>query len=632
MNLNINTKRKLIITITLLIVFIMSLGASYAFFAGNISNLAKTNITAKTNTVDDLQFIHGNQISLTVNPDNFGYRDGNISGTTYVGAILTPNNANNTASYNYQVYLDIAHNGIKYSTENTSSLAELMVSATDQNGNEVTLSNLGTKKTVTYYEGNTQKSISGYDITGVVGLKQILVDRTISTSNNSTPVEQRINVTVTYINHDFDQTDSAGKYASIDVIIQKDPITIATFLPGENFNTKIKQLSSGDNSVTYEDEDDIITNIERSDTILSQYKSANYAVSVYSSISGEDYPIYAWVDNGTLYWYSEADRVKLNADASNMFASLYNLESIDDLDDIYTRETTNMDSMFSYAGNSATNFNLDLGDNFDTSSVTTMNSMFFRTGYSATDFSFDIGDNFDTSNVTTMNSMFSSAGLSATNFNLDLGDKFDTSNVTLMKNMFEGIGYWGQTFSLDLGDKFDTSKVTDMRYMFRIIGYSANSFELDLGDKFDTSSVTFMSGLFESSGRNATTFSLDLGDKFDTSNATTIAFIFSFAGRSATTFSLNLGDRFDISNAKTITEAFYNLGNSATDNYIIDLSKGSFPTVFANLYSYKDAFKGLNLNKCTIYVKDAASQQWIVNHKSDLGNSNLSTSNVLIKP
>ena len=173
-----------------------------------------------------------------------------------------------------------------------------------------------------------------------------------------------------------------------------------------------------------------------------------------------------------------------------------------------------------------------------------------------------------------------------------------------MKAMFKYSGRSSQVFTLDLGDKFDTSNVTNMWAMFSETGYSSLVFTLDLGDKFDTSSVTVMNGtimfngsnesdgMFSRTGYSNPNFTLDLGDKFDTSNITSMYKMFDTTGYSNNSFELDLS-AFDFSNVTNATYMFYN---------------------------WKTTKK--------IYVKEATDQSWIINNA---GNSNLTTSNVLIK-
>ena len=282
-----------------------------------------------------------------------------------------------------------------------------------------------------------------------------------------------------------------------------------------------------------------------------------------------------------------------NPNSSYLFYNLSGVDSINNIDVLNISEVTDMSHMFEKMGQDSTIFTLDLGNNFDTSQVTNMNSMFNSTGsYNNTIFTLDLGDKFDTSNVTDMASMFSSTGFNSTVFTLDLGDKFDTSNVTNMAGMFMYCGHKNTTFTLDLGDKFDTSKVTNMSYMFYNVSFSSRVFTLNLGDKFDTSNVTNMSNMFAYTGYGNSSFTLDLGELFDTSKVTNMTSMFECTGDNNTTFTLDVSN-FDFTNVINLNRIFFGFSR---------------------------------YNK--IYVKNAFDQNWII---TNCGNSNLTTSNVLIK-
>ena len=261
-------------------------------------------------------------------------------------------------------------------------------------------------------------------------------------------------------------------------------------------------------------------------------------------------------------------------------------------------------------------------DKLNVSGTKNMASMFQELGYNSWYFTIDLGNNFDTSNVTNMNSMFLDMGFVSNFLTLDLGDKFDTSNVTDMSYMFDDVGYNSPVFTLDLGDKFDTSNVLDLKHLFCCVGYNSTVFTLDLGDKFDTSKAVDMQYMFNQTGRANQNFTLDLKDKFDTSNVTSMLCMFNHTGYVSTIFTLNLGDKFDTSQVTDMGYMFDNTGHS-NNNLEVDLSTFDFSSVTNSYY----IFNGWKTTH-KIYVKDAYDQNLIINYA---GNSNLTTSNVLIK-
>ena len=272
----------------------------------------------------------------------------------------------------------------------------------------------------------------------------------------------------------------------------------AIMTEGPDFNTKLKSLETNTNKIKY---------FKKS--AVAPAASIN-AVNVEDEDS--DYEIKLWLDpvDKTAYYYTEPEKVYLNADSSKMFYSDYDEQEIKnilelDLSSFDTSLVMNMNDMFRGMSN-LTILNLS---NFDTSNVTNMDFMFSGMfNLTALDIS-----NFDTSKVTSMFYMFSGMSNLAS---LDLSS-FDTSQVTDMCGMFNGIT---NLTTLNLSN-FNTSNVTNMSSMFS--GMSSLT-TLDLSS-FDTSQVTDMSGMFKGM-RDLTT--LDLSS-FDTSQVTDMRRMFSLS-------------------------------------------------------------------------------------------------------
>ena len=245
------------------------------------------------------------------------------------------------------------------------------------------------------------------------------------------------------------------------------PIAIMT--EGPHFNTELKALENGA---------DKIEHFKKS--TVAPAASMN-AVNIEDEES--DYEIKLWLDptDKTAYYYTEPEKVYLNANSSEMFFFGYGKPKFKnilelDLSNFDTSKVTNMSRMFEDMSN-LTTLNLS---NFDTSKVTDMLMMFRgMSNLTALDLS-----NFNTSQVTNMNQMFFGMSNITT---LDLSN-FDTSKVTNMGSMFQGMT---NLASLNLSN-FNTSQVTDMTSMFED---TLNLTALDLSS-FDTSQVKSMSGMF----------------------------------------------------------------------------------------------------------------------------------------
>ena len=239
--------------------------------------------------------------------------------------------------------------------------------------------------------------------------------------------------------------------------------SFATFDTGTAVNAKMKKLAGDTVSLDPPEivPDTNVTSIVRSDTA-----PGDGVVTDIVSVEGQT-PIYAWFDNGTIYYYSEAEVIYSNQNANSMFANYSNMDSIDL--SFNTINTTSMSGMFA----NLTINNLDLS-NFDTSNVTNMGYMFASLNTDSIDLS-----GFDTSKAENISGMFASTTVER----LDLSS-FDTSNVTDMNTMFAG----SQTKSIDFSS-FNTSKVVNVSSMFA----SAKVENLDLSN-WDVSNVENFGG------------------------------------------------------------------------------------------------------------------------------------------
>lgn len=278
----------------------------------------------------------------------------------------------------------------------------------------------------------------------------------------------------------------------------------AMFKDGRWLNAQMKQLA-GNSGATYETIDNNIVSIERSQ---NPAPSGATTISVKSIYSPSDLDMWYDSTNRTIYYYSPAKYIYLNADSKNAFGCFDALANID-YDGFLTDEVTNMHSMFAN-NKSLTEINLT---NFNTAKVTDMGSMFNQcVGATNIDVS-----KFDTRRVKTMNRMFTACEKIK---ELDLS-RFNTSSVNDMEKMFD---YLPLVESIEV-DNFDTSNVTKMIGMFRDCPKLTT---LDLSN-FDTRNVTNMSEMFgctdrvESSGLTSITIN---SSKFNTANVTTMKQMF----------------------------------------------------------------------------------------------------------
>ena len=277
----------------------------------------------------------------------------------------------------------------------------------------------------------------------------------------------------------------------------------AVFKTGKEVNQHLKELA-GTNIVNNDaprTNDTNITGIRRTNNLPDGFVPSEDNII---STSDSRIPIYAWFDNGTIYYYTEANNPLTNEDASWMFANLTKLNVLE-LDTIDTSNTIDMSVMFQNL--------LEIEDldilNFNTSNVQNMSWMFGVGNPNESKLKTIDLSNFNTSNVTDMSAMFANnRGLEE----LDLSS-FDTSSTTNMSGMFVRCV---NLENLNVNN-FDTSNVTDMSYMFR---ETDNLDTVDLSS-FNTSNVETMLAMFYKSNIQ----SLDLSS-FDTKNVTDMGWMF----------------------------------------------------------------------------------------------------------
>ena len=207
--------KKIYYSVLIVLLLILVLSTTYAFFAPHAGGTTSSNATVTSNTTDLLTFSINRDISFTVTQALFAENGENQSGDATATATLTPNNKTGAATMNYYLYLNIESNPTVYSEANTNEDPELMLQVFDGNNQLVTLTGLGTQKTI--------KGVTGYDITGVSGLKTLLDNHAISATNNIAAIENW-RIVITLINLDVNQNDNTGKTIEAEIIIRKNEL------------------------------------------------------------------------------------------------------------------------------------------------------------------------------------------------------------------------------------------------------------------------------------------------------------------------------------------------------------------------------------------------------------------------
>ena len=244
-------KNKKAITLSIiasLALLVLIIGATYAYFQASGGDGTSANLRVTTYTTDIITFEVGSNINIETNATLFSQGKGNASGTTFARATLTANNKTNSATENYNLFLNISDNTFAYSVD--TNTPELILTIKDKSNNELTSIEGLTYKAVTDGKGTI---IKGFDITNKNGLLT-LFNKDITTT--STTVEEW-NVTVTFVNYNKDQTKNAGKKFDAQLIISKDnfsdytPNTINTLSASKSGNnlTVNLNLENGSNPI-----------------------------------------------------------------------------------------------------------------------------------------------------------------------------------------------------------------------------------------------------------------------------------------------------------------------------------------------------------------------------------------------
>ena len=243
-----NKKAIILSVIASLALLVLIIGATYAYFQASGGDGTSANLRVTTYTTDIITFEVGSNINIETNATLFSQGKGNASGTTFARATLTANNKTNSATENYNLFLNISDNTFAYSVD--TNTPELILTIKDKSNNEVTSIEGLTYKAVTDGKGTT---IKGFDITNKNGLLT-LFNKDITTTSKTV---EEWNVTVTFVNYNKDQTKNAGKKFDAQLIISKDnfsdytPNTINTLSASKSGNnlTVNLNLENGSNPI-----------------------------------------------------------------------------------------------------------------------------------------------------------------------------------------------------------------------------------------------------------------------------------------------------------------------------------------------------------------------------------------------
>ncbi len=205
-----NEKKVLALSFLGVITFIaVVVGATYAYFQAQGTGGANIDTDVITGTTDLLSFSFGDEINIQANEENFAEGMPSLSDSTTGSAILRANDATNSATATYNIYLIIESNDFIYTTENQTP--EILLNVTDPNGMPV--ENI---TGLVHYE-------NGFDITTRTGGFLLVPDYEISATTVQTIQDWLIEVT--FVNLDSNQNANTGKTLTGKLYITQDQMS-----------------------------------------------------------------------------------------------------------------------------------------------------------------------------------------------------------------------------------------------------------------------------------------------------------------------------------------------------------------------------------------------------------------------
>ncbi len=186
-------KTLIITVVTIAVLVIGVIGASYAYFAASIANNAVTNVIVKSNTLDTLTYTSGSDLSLTLTQANMAKGSSNVtlSGTAVTPKVTLAGRNDATSTYCYDILVDTTTNN-----------------ATGQANGTMTI-------TCSMSSGNPSQSCGSADVTKVAGGTNgtvICSGQHITTTSAGATQNNNYSCNVSFINYSAtDQSSLANK-------------------------------------------------------------------------------------------------------------------------------------------------------------------------------------------------------------------------------------------------------------------------------------------------------------------------------------------------------------------------------------------------------------------------------------
>ncbi len=292
---------------------------------------------------------------------------------------------------------------------------------------------------------------------------------------------------------------------------------IATLTSGPSLSVMLKKLAGATGDVRFNTADTNIKAIKYADRLPADFTAtADNTISIYYS----KLPIYAWFDSsdGTIYFYSSANKIKANG---YMYAFAMNMQMLEDISGLSVIDMSDVYNLYGAFANDDKLADLSPLSNWDVSNVEEMSSMFY--GNANNDNTGSITSlralsNWNTSHVKKMSSIF--AGQHKL-LSLDGLENWDTSSLENMSSAF----YNNLSLNnIDAVCNWDVSNVTDMGGVFWYFRHNAQVTDYSCLSNWNVSKVTNFSNMFNGSSMS------DLAPlrNWNVSNGTSFARMFAY--------------------------------------------------------------------------------------------------------
>ena len=449
-----NEKSNLILSISFAIVFLITVGISYAYFSARISGLENASTISLEAGEMSIEYSENtNKIDLVgIYPKE----------KEWATKIITVTGKNTTNLYmKYELGLEVTTNDFKNSYIKYD--LKLVEGTNGSPISDITLKNIngtGYKRFGTGYFANANNEVHKYEL-------KIYFKPNGRDQNDAQKAVFNAKVKITTL-----ESENPNEKR-------------AMFLEGFAVNKIMKtlaNLANGDETVVENQmtANTTITAIKESETEpISENKQGKNIVSVNSN----DYsiPIYMWYEDGTIYWWSKDKHPLISSSLNNtgFFQALTNLVDISGLTNFDLSKAKNISNMF------ASDINLENINSIDKWNLSNVNNINYLFNNCAKLVDISSLVNWDVSNITNTKFLFDNSSLN----NLNALKNWDVSNVANMENIFNKT----KINNLSGLENWDTSKVESL---FNAFSNNYNLLDISAISNWNVSNVTYMYGIF----------------------------------------------------------------------------------------------------------------------------------------